>query len=349
MEGQTVYTTFDILDEIFAFAEDSDYHKLLSNIIAKYSDVMIDIEEEEFDRLMSDKQFNIIKLLKKRVRKHTYSLKPYFDNIHDENLSHNPRDIFLLNEDDDFCENAMNKFGVFVVNCNSLEKIQLLSKKYQKSFEKGETYAFNKNNKKLIGWSAFISNINVMPLNSIVLIDNHIFNNIDSGKENLLSLFGSLLPNKLNSTFHILIIIENRDARHSMDSLLSVHKEIEEKLNGLVDYTVEVCIISHPYSEEFHNRVLLTNYHMIKAQYGFDMFHNKKVKRTDEPEFLSVYYTIDEKEGDSEIKTAEKKIRLVQKLVERIDAKTDLIIGNFFSDNDVPEKRRVRNKLIDNF
>ncbi len=347
MAGQTVFSTFDMLDEIFMEKQISKHHGFLYEIITKYSDVMIDIEDEEF--IIKQKENPFINFLIKRPTKNTYPLRQgFFANVDNEDLSLYPRDIFLLDKDDEFCKNAMDRFGVIVINSNSLEKIQTLSKKYQKSFDKGEEYTVHKEGKKLQGWSAFTSNFNLAPLNSIVLIDNYIFNNINSGKENLLQLFGSLLPNTLESAFHILIVIENKDAKHSLNSLTPVHKYIEEELNKLVEYQVELCIVSHVYSEEFHNRILLTNYHLIKAQYGFDMFRNSKVNRTDEPEFLSVYRTIDENEGDPEIKTAEKKLRLVQKLIKKINPETDLIIGNCFTGGSKINERKIRHTLIAN-
>ena len=123
MEGQTVYSTFDLLDEVYAFEDELDNHRFLSNIITKYSDVMIDLEDNEFENILNEKGFNILKMLNKRAHKHTYPLKSYFDNIQEEDLSRKPRDIFLLDESDNFCKDSQKKYGVLVINSNRLEKI----------------------------------------------------------------------------------------------------------------------------------------------------------------------------------------------------------------------------------
>ena len=41
MEGQTVYSAFNLLDEVFTFEDELDTHGFLAKIITRYSDVMI--------------------------------------------------------------------------------------------------------------------------------------------------------------------------------------------------------------------------------------------------------------------------------------------------------------------
>lgn len=121
MEGQTVYTSFDCLDEVFLFKEEDEIHSFLHDVITDYSNVMVDMDDLEFDKLIDENPF--IKSLVKRPDKKIFPLKPFFDNIESEDLSNFPRDIFLLKKPKSFCDTAMEKFGVLTLKSDKLSEI----------------------------------------------------------------------------------------------------------------------------------------------------------------------------------------------------------------------------------
>ncbi len=332
MEGQTVYTSFDCLDEVFLFKEEDEIHSFLHDVITDYSNVMVDMDDLEFDKLIDENPF--IKSLVKRPDKKIFPLKPFFDNIESEDLSNFPRDIFLLKKPKSFCDTAMEKFGVLTLKSDKLSEIDLLAKRKHKSYEKGE--ATDNNSLYLFpGWESFVEKLKITPINSAVLIDNHLFNNYQSGKINVINLIGSILPQKLEAIFHLLLVIDNREVKFNEERLLKLNNEIKSELEEKVGYEVEVGIVTHSLDEEFHLRALITNYHIIKADYGFDCFDKKgTVKKSNEISTQSAYFNLKYDQGDPEIKLMSKKLKSVKKLISRIENSetkiiTNLIVGNF--------------------
>lgn len=329
MEGQTVYATYDILNEVF-LSTDNESHNLLSKIISDYSDVVVDLSDEEFEKSFKENPF--IKALLKRPHKKTIPLKDFFDNIEDEGLSNYPRDIFLLDQNDQFCKDSMKKYGVLILNSNSINHIKNLSIRYSKDYEKNEDVTIKKGNQTFSGWIVFLEKVkfNIAPLNSMVIIDNFLFNHLESGKRNLLDLILSLLPKELDCTFHILIIIDNRKAKFNDKKLEEIKNDIQTELQLKQKYKIEVGIMSHGVDEKLHARLLITNYHFIRSEYGVDVFNNGKVKKDNHQELLGVYHTLSIEGGDTEIKTVCRKLKYIKEkltAVKNLNQSTDIIVG----------------------
>ncbi|MBM3435735.1 MAG: hypothetical protein FJY07_05905 [Bacteroidetes bacterium] len=321
MVGQTVYTDFNILEEIFLFKDDFESYGLLYKIIMDFSDVMINIEDEEFNKIKENNIF--IKSLIKRPDKKIYPLKRFFENILEEDLSNFPRDIFILNESQDFCNSSMQKFGVLVLNSSDLNEVKALAKRHKKIYSKDEVVETYLPLTTLKGWHSFINDLKLHPLNSIVIIDNHIFNNRKAGIRNLVNLIESILPENLNVPFHILIIIDNREVKFNQNALSKFKDEIKNQLSVKVDYEIKIGILSHSLDDEFHNRVLISNYFIITSDYGFDCFDNERSKKSFTTSTSSAYYTLFVNQGDPEIKLITQKLKAVK----------SLRIGNLKSNN----------------
>lgn len=333
MEGQTVYTTFDCLDEVLLFKEESQNHRLLYKVISDFSDVMINIEDDEFDRLIDNNPF--VKSLVKRPDKKIYPLKPFFDNIENEDLSNFSRDIFILDKSKSFCDSTKDKSGILVLKTDSLSEMTILARRESRSYEKGQKTEYTKDETSISGWPSYVENLKIKPINSAVLIDNHLFNNFQSGKYNLVSLIGSILPKALKVKFNLLIVIDNREAKFNKEKLLNLKNEIQTELESLVDYEIDIGIVTHSIDEDFHQRVLITNYHIIKADYGFDCFDDEgKVKKSNDISTKSAYYTLKNDEGDAEIKIICRKLKSVKRLISKIQTSksniiTNLIVGDY--------------------
>jgi hypothetical protein len=312
MVGQTVYSSYECLDEVFLFK--GNEHEFLFDIITKYSNVMIDIEDEEFEKLLKDNPF--IKSLLKRPDKSIFPKKSFFDNIDAEDLSLYTRDIFFLNKPKSYCDSKAEKYGVLVLSTDNLSDVQVLAKRQYRSYEKGDIAETNENNNSSKGWQSFIGTFKIMPINSVVVIDNHIFNNSESGKNNLINLIEAILPQNLDTSFHILIVIEDNPRKYNKAKLEEITAKIKTELGKNIDYRIDVAIITHLKNQEFHNRFLISNYHIIESPYGFDCFDTDgKVKKSNEPKILSAYFTLKNKEGDPEIKSICRILGQVNKLV----------------------------------
>ncbi len=255
-------------------------------------------------------------------------------------MGSHPRDIFLLKMPDEFCDNKQQDHGVLVLNGNSLGKAETFKKRFRNSYRKNELISVENGQRK--GWQSFVHQFHLNPINSIVLIDNYVLQNANSGKNNLIALFKSLLPHELSTIFHILIIIDNRGQKFLKRRLKDIQTQIQNELQNDVAYPVEVCIATHGIDQNFHSRLLISNYHLIKTDHGFDLFHeNGKVKFANEQEFVGMYYTLYHDEGEPEIKMVSEKLEYVKKVISQIDhelaAGTNIIAGE------------CNNRLLDDF
>ena len=139
------------------------------------------------------------------------------------------------------------------------------------------------------------------------------------------------MPKELECNFHILIIIDNRESKFSYEKIDRIREDIQSGLSLTVDYKVEVCITSHSIDDEFHKRVLITNYHIIESDFGFDIFENAKVKKPTDPTFLGVYHTLFRDEGDAEIKRVWRKLKHAKEKIKNIgnpNQGLDLLVGD---------------------
>lgn len=329
MIGQTVYTTFEALDEIFLFQKESDNHRLLYDLVMDYSHVMIDLEKDKFDSLIRVNPF--IKALVKRVDKKTYDLKDFFDNLDNDDLSNFPRDLFILNKPKNNCRNLSEKQGILVLSHDDLSGIENLANRNRKSFEKGKKMESNS----LKGWQVYFKNTRAKPLNSLIIIDNYILRSVSTGKMNLLNILRGLMPDNLDSEFHILIVTDNRDVKFYNQKLEEIRIDILAVLKKQFNYDIKIGFVTHSMENEFHQRVIITNYHITTSDYGYDCFDTAGIVQKDnEVTTTGAYYTLKHREGDPEINSIVKKLKAVKQLINKnknisSNVQTNLLVGDF--------------------
>ncbi|GAB3500994.1 hypothetical protein GCM10027341_27140 [Spirosoma knui] len=264
MIEQTFYITYSALEEIFLFPE---HYPELYKILDEYSNVMVDLHQDEFnDRLETDM---FLKFLHKRVDCKTDCLRAFFDDILDFDLDNNAKDWFVLDLPVEDCADAREHFGVAVFSKEELNNIIPSPKQAKWHLRKNERY--NIANTKL-GWEAIVSSIKLAPINSLVLVDNYLFDkDREQGMNNALSLFKGIMPRKLGVPFNILIVIAEKVA-YSAATLETTAKNISERLSDMFTYTVTVGIITHNRPDVFHQRAVITNYHFFESHHGYNSF-----------------------------------------------------------------------------
>ena len=335
MTGQTVYTTPELLEKVYLSDELSSSQAFLQKIINEYSDVMIDIDEVEFELSKNP----VIKSLLKRPHKKTYPLPSYFKNIESERLNEHPRDIFMLNVNDNARDALEAKYGILLLNENNLNKIDIFRNRFRKTTSKGEnSKTQDENGKEFSGWTSFTRSFNLYPINSLILIDNYIFSNIKTGKSNLINLVSSILPKTLNVDFQILIVTNNSSGKFTYENISQIKNDLEKRFNEIRNYNIKVCIITHTH-KEFHQRLLISNYHLIRSDYGFNLFKDSTTMHSNEMEFLGNYYTLYHNEGEPEIKLVCKNLKAIKELIKKHSSTNpvELLVGD------------CQNRLLDDF
>lgn len=131
--------------------------------------------------------------------------------------------------------------------------------------------------KEVANWSTILAS-NLVPhnCNSMVIIDNYIFNHED---DNLYKVLGTLLPSSLDTTFYLTVFSVNKGDVSFFDkkrqSLETKIKEIRPELK------VKIEVFENS-SNEFHDRSIITNYMWVGIGSGFDLIDKQKTGKSTE-------------------------------------------------------------------
>ena len=261
-----IFSTVKGFEEIVYLSDEhSDLHKLMTS----YSQVVIDMTNNDYDEFLDDDEsaLNLFILECPQCPSPT-AAKPLFEEI-DSDISRIvdfPKDIFILNYDDEKCSEITNDYGVFVTSDSNIKYPEIFNLNYKWSFLKNEIFSKDIDGKTYTGWRCLLDGIDLRPLNSLIIIDDYLFNNSHNkrgnliywGEENLINLLNSVLPYNLKVNFHILIVTQNSKNR-SIQWHNNFIDRFETKINELRDYKIRVGLIIHN-SEDFHHRCIITNY-----------------------------------------------------------------------------------------
>lgn len=139
-------------------------------------------------------------------------------------------------------------------------------------------------------WGRFPFGLLGVPTNTIIIQDRYFFKS-DNGEsindtyENFTSILSTLLPRTFHGTFHVMIIVDaSGDGINRRDNVTfeNIVDELEIRKNALVaqfGYTILLEVLSVPSGsykyEKTHNRRIITNYYMIKADHKLKAFRGQ--------------------------------------------------------------------------
>ena len=180
--------------------------------------------------------------------------------------------LFFSCESKEVCSEAMRNYGIIVFCAENINDFKYLTFDQGVALQKAETS----------NWSKCLGGHDVVPCNSLVIIDNYILNDADSIDENLPKIFDSLIPKSLYKKLHFQVTIfatlcNDRGTPYNSETRL---KKIKDILNQIrPDITFEVSIIKCS-KDKFHDRTIITNNLFIGCGGGFDLFKRGKSKKT---------------------------------------------------------------------
>lgn len=136
------------------------------------------------------------------------------------------------------------------------------------------------NNDKRHDWKEFFKEIANSPTNSIIICDRYLFSNDDTrntnGQDNLIDILDSILPKSFKGEYHILLLcsdIKNNDFNKLSKSL---HDNIKKLRRYRILFEMVQISSGQLYYENTHNRRIITNYHVIRAEHKFNAMNNGK-------------------------------------------------------------------------
>ena len=151
-----------------------------------------------------------------------------------------------------------------------------------------------------------------------MLLDNYLFGNSESGINvgltNVPQLFDALLPDNLAIPYHITIISEHHD--NSTDWQKNIETEIRNRITQLREYEIIVEVLFQKH-EDYHKRLLITNYTNSSCDKGYSMFRvacGKTVRAKNDLRINTAFNNIQQLLGDTEYKSMHNTINLIKKI-----------------------------------
>lgn len=302
---QRVYCTYTAFEEIMLFNED---YKKIYDLFLNYSEIAFDLEDAELERKANEDSF--LKAFIKRMHiSPPRAVKYFFEGFEEQPCDSFCRDIVILEMDIEYCREYRQAHGVLVISKDELKAVDIIFKHGKWIINKDEKEVMSHQGKiTLLGWEAFFPNRKFMisPLNALIIADNYILDDGPLGKENLIKLLRSVLPQKLSIPFQVMIVWLN-DGSHlkSKETIENLKNEIEEEFKSH-SVKVAISIVTTTDKDFFHKRIAFTNYHQIVTDKGFAAFKNDKVKMNNDVEIDGIFASIHSPGSDMEIRWAEK-------------------------------------------
>ena len=312
----TVYVSKDLLETVGVLSD--DYPKLHWFFSTK-AEFIIDITDEELDSELSDSESDFAQIYREFAVKFVAGHNEFVQfKSNPELLAVRSRTIYFLDEDDSYTKELTQKYGVLVYPQSINKDIDLFPPQFTRNLIKG--------NRSYHGWSGLLPQQGLMPRNSIVINDRHLFDNdgnrrpildnhgnrkfitddygnrrpdyeiIQPGSDNVIDCLKALIPPpSFEGTFQVTIICKYPSRDHSFLTKLgnqlitAIHSAFNSKI------TVELFFMS----DTIHKRRIFTNYQTIKCDKGFGIFNNNGSIREDN-EFCITPCFFQTDDGDSQ-------------------------------------------------
>lgn len=298
MSAQTIYCTEEAFVDILL---GEDEHPLLFKMITSTSNVILDIDDQKFDKLIQDGAVTAYMTL---LQTQTFSSSHYFHaDIVNQDLASFPIDIFILGLDESTCADLQDRHGVIVIPQSKLSLPKYLHSHHSFNLDKDTTYASNSH----LAWSYLVKHAIDSPVvNSLVINDNYIFNDTQ-GVSNIINLLSAFFENStLKAVIHLTIFFKNENGW--ADAKLLAY---QQQLLDLYP-TASVQLVKHK-NLDLHKRFIVFNYHMIEAERGFNQFDcaNGKARYENDFKVYGMFYSIEN--GNPYLTTFMRKLAIAKK------------------------------------
>lgn len=270
-----VYIDYDKMYDICLEQDDSDtWYKILCK--QQSINVDCDVEDEEFydenNPLLIFSQMNGIEF---------NDASEYMNDVITDNskVLDQPCGAFILNIDSTKAKEIQSRFGVM---CQS-------AKDMKADFLTMEDIEIEGPNANGATWGRFPFGALEVPTNSLIIQDRYFFSsdqgeNINDTYNNFTEILSTLLPRHFGDVFHVMVIVDGtkimpRD-NVTFEKVVDELESRKRQLESLFGYTIALEVLSVPQGsykyDKTHNRRIITNYYMIKADHKLKAFRGQK-------------------------------------------------------------------------
>ena len=310
-----VYLTKESFEEIAIF---DDIYPNLNHIFRESATFILDMTDDELDRALEDLEsgfaifcnsYNIKTIAKSSI------LDSLINNKDD--LIQNCRSLFIMDINEQEASEVQKETGVLVLSKDNIDDNIFNQKFWRHHFTKGAAMEGDT----IYEWINVLKDMPWLPTNSIVITDNFLLSesnvSLKDCVENVKGLLEAILPDNLDTDFHILISTRHPDCSESKRN--KIVGEIKSHLSSKKSYGIKLEIIFH---DTIHQRKIITNYNVMIGDKGFVNFSNTRKKIIeDNPTYAcSIFQNIRDSIGNTEYEMATIDLERIHSLSEQVKA-----------------------------
>ena len=211
---------------------------------------------------------------------------------HPEKVLNNPSALYILDISPADALAIQRMYGVMCLSSSAPDITPLIDVNDEHTTEKRVSLGR--------GWDSVLDSVEHLPSNALILNDRYLFKTTNAvygnGFDNIRSILTELLPQELNTKYHIAVIFD----RDEIDPLYNFNS-IAKRLNDLVlefkkPYEIVTEVLGLSEGKEiyykFHNRRIVSNYFVVKMDYTLAAF-NKTEGTSEQTIIPQVLFTED--------------------------------------------------------
>ncbi len=274
-----------------------------------------------------------------------------------------PSSIFLLDIEPKTAKNIQDNYGVICLSKTEAYKAGAMLIDDNKEYSPDSKVDFYE------GWATVLSGIKHLPSNSLIINDRYLFSNKEhwkgDGLNNVCQILQLLLPatfagRETGLSYNVLIIFDPGELCEG-HTFRSIALELISRITCMRKYTIKLEILGIAKGMKtdsiyfrLHNRRIVSNYYIIKAEQQIAAFHGVKgtCNQTITPQR---FFTADSLVKDTNSSSPQRSIQQLVEVLEDFDPNN--VIGSdgfkayfYFSatskDNVKEECRNLANRLI---
>lgn len=211
---------------------------------------------------------------------------------HPENVLKNPTALYILDITPAEALSIQRRYGVVCQSSAAPDISFLIDVNDEHTTEEREPLGR--------GWDSVLNSVEHLPSNALILTDRYLFKNTNAfygnGFDNVRSILTELLPEELDTTYHITIVFDKESIGplYTFDTIAQRLNTIAEDFKRSYPITMEVLGITdrNHFYYSTHNRRIVSNYFVVKMDYRLAAF-NKTIGTTDQTIIPQVLFTED--------------------------------------------------------
>jgi len=267
-----------------------------------------------------------------------------------------PQGAYLLDIDKGSAETLSRAFGVVCQSTEDLADCALAEQECTFTLFKGE-----KNH----SWEELFNSGAKLPSNALIIIDRYIFgyegathSGYQDGVDNIKMIMKNVLPDQLCCDYHVMVLFSDSCSTDNNYSIDKVAEELDDFKNNELKkpYNIEIELFSvyhkDPVFSDTHNRRILSNYFMVKAEHLFKVFRQDGTSiTTQDLELIRLYSKGLRDYSDSSVRFISRALNSVSQM-KNTAAKTLKFGGPganeyiFYSNAEVDQPQNIKNRLI---